>query len=751
MASFTDTALGFGIAFYLKDQFSGVAKDVEARIKSLGGETEKMVASVNNAMKMMSVGTALTATGVGALAIFKKASDVRAEFQAYEVQFHTLLGSAEKASEMMSKIKKDAADNPIFGTQSLVEANAAMLATKKVTEEGARSVTNNLAEILAGVGKGDVELSRMATNLQGIANTGKASEIDIKQFMIAGIPMWTLLEESTGKTTEELKKMDITFDMVSEAFSKATAKGGAFYKATERMANSTKGLKAAVEDNIELSFERIGFALEDVTRNMYASLRDLTDQIKTFVESPFGQRVVKWIAYGAGLLAIFGTTLVVVGAMKLAFVKLQVAMLGSSLAAVKTAFATQGLSAGLKVLGASLWTSLGPFIVVAGVMYGVWKISNYLIEAFNKLSLGFEEFTDKIPKGGSGGILGFFEKTASVIKAFIEIWNSWDGGTGFISEDLFKKMEHLGMDWILPILADTIEGIKDFFSGIWSVVQPVWEMLKEFGSFLWAEVVSTFESVWGAFSDIFSLISSLIATIFGKANQALGEQTSVWKLLGKALAFVATGSIKILIPILKIVIRVIASVAKVIAWVVSGIVQGIMWLFNNWTAIWDAIKGVFFGFIDSVWNAISFFFDIGVTIVSGLWNGISGMWESFTTWITEKITALIDMIVEPLKSAWGSIKEFFGFGDEDVNVNVNNGNTPINTDPNNPLGAGAMLPNTNNYHFDHTTKSPVFISPNSSAPATMQSAPITLQMTMDGDLISQKVIDRQEFRNSRNH
>lgn len=155
LGGFANGGLGMGVAFVLEDYFSKAADDIQRSMDDLDGNTTRISNSISNSLKMMGVGAGLAAAGVGSLAIFKKGSDVRAEFQAYETRFETLLGSADRASKFFSQIKQDAKDNPIFGTESLTSANAALVATGRVAEDQSRRIVNNLAEIMAGVGAGD--------------------------------------------------------------------------------------------------------------------------------------------------------------------------------------------------------------------------------------------------------------------------------------------------------------------------------------------------------------------------------------------------------------------------------------------------------------------------------------------------------------------------------------------------------------------------------------------------------------------
>ena len=91
----------------------------------------------------------------------------------------------------------------------------------------------------------------MAMNLQQIQNVGKASAQDIKQFANAGINIYGLLADSMGVTVEKVKEMDISYEVLAEALSKASEEGGKYYGAmgsqSETLTGSINQLKSSVK------------------------------------------------------------------------------------------------------------------------------------------------------------------------------------------------------------------------------------------------------------------------------------------------------------------------------------------------------------------------------------------------------------------------------------------------------------------------------------------------------------------------
>src|SRR5690606_19135113 len=129
-----------------------------------------------------------------------------------------------------------------------------------VTKDGDKAidVILDVGEALVSMGKGTSELDRIIVNLQQIAATGKASTLDIKQFAFAGIPIYEMLAEVTGKTGEELSKLietgGVTFDVLTEMFDKANDAGGRFFNGFENNSNSFNQGWASMNEQIGLFF-----------------------------------------------------------------------------------------------------------------------------------------------------------------------------------------------------------------------------------------------------------------------------------------------------------------------------------------------------------------------------------------------------------------------------------------------------------------------------------------------------------------
>lgn len=205
--------------------------------------------------------------------IGKDAVQYNAQMESYsrtiEAFFTTSGQSAEEAAANTAQLIQNQKDLSLqigIGTDKLIDANK-MLIASGVNGDKSQKAVSALSKAIVATGGGNDELARMAQNLVQIQNVGKASATDIKQFGMAGVDVYSLLSESTGKTVAQLKKMDITFDMIVEALDLATQEGGKFYAASQAGAETLNGkmnlLQSTVRDKLGTAFEPFNEALRD--------------------------------------------------------------------------------------------------------------------------------------------------------------------------------------------------------------------------------------------------------------------------------------------------------------------------------------------------------------------------------------------------------------------------------------------------------------------------------------------------------
>ena len=225
----------------------------------------------------------------------KDAVAYNAQMETYQKTIEAFFKTSGMSAEQASKATKDLIANQKelsgivgLGADKLIDANK-MLIAAGVNGERSQEAIEGLAKAIVAVGGGNEEFSRMASNLQQIQSVGKAAAADMKQFSMAGVDVYSLIADQTGKSVEQLKEMDITFDMIVDALTAATSEGGKFFEAAQVGAQTLQGQTALLETTWR---EGLGTAFQPVND---ALSNELIPAAQNFVEN------IDWDSIGAAL------------------------------------------------------------------------------------------------------------------------------------------------------------------------------------------------------------------------------------------------------------------------------------------------------------------------------------------------------------------------------------------------------------------------------------------------------------------
>ena len=200
--------------------------------------------------------------------------EYNAQIEKYTTGFTNMLGSAEAAQQVMSQIQEDAAKTP-FDVESLTKANQYLISAGE-NASYARSTIMALGDAVSATGGGNDELNRMSQNLQQIANTGKATAADIKQFAYAGIDVYGILADYTGKSTAEVQNMTISYDLLTQALQAASEEGGRYYNSMDTQSQTMNGRVSTLKDNVK---QLAGLLTGDLSSGVGVVIGNLNDML----------------------------------------------------------------------------------------------------------------------------------------------------------------------------------------------------------------------------------------------------------------------------------------------------------------------------------------------------------------------------------------------------------------------------------------------------------------------------------------
>lgn len=228
-------------------------KTAEGYMNSFGdaasGSSKSLANAITQGTVMASVFSKLGSAALNAAEGFISSGiEYNAQIEKYTTGFTNMLGSAEAAQQVMSQIQEDAAKTP-FDVASLTQANQYLISAGE-NASYARKTIMALGDAVSATGGGNDELNRMSQNLQQIANTGKATTADIKQFAYAGIDVYGILADYTGKSTAEVQNMTISYDLLTQALQAASEEGGRYYNSMDTQSQTMNGRVSTLKDNV---------------------------------------------------------------------------------------------------------------------------------------------------------------------------------------------------------------------------------------------------------------------------------------------------------------------------------------------------------------------------------------------------------------------------------------------------------------------------------------------------------------------
>lgn len=222
--------------------------------------------------------------------------EYNAQIEKYTTGFTNMLGSAEAAQQVMSQIQEDAAKTP-FDVESLTKANQYLISAGE-NASYARSTIMALGDAVSATGGGNDELNRMSQNLQQIANTGKATTADIKQFAYAGIDVYGILADYTGKSTAEVQKMTISYDLLTQALQAASEEGGRYYNSMDTQSQTMNGRVSTLKDNVS---QLAGLMTSDLSSGIGVVIGNLNDLI---VKAQDAYKTDGWIGLAGAITGL---------------------------------------------------------------------------------------------------------------------------------------------------------------------------------------------------------------------------------------------------------------------------------------------------------------------------------------------------------------------------------------------------------------------------------------------------------------
>lgn len=258
-------------------------RDVDSMRRDIVGLTrnvESETRNVDSAFKNLSIGIA-GYLSVNALKNFAmELINIRGEFQKTEIAYSTMLGSSEKAKNLMGQMVELAQKTPFSFSE--VATGAKQLLAFQVPANQVVDTLTRMGNIASGLG---VPISRLNLVYGQVMAKGRLMGDDLRQFTEAGIPMVAELAKKFNTTSAAVTDMvsagKIGFKDVQDVLFNLTNEGGMFFNLMEKQSASLSGKVANLGDNWEQMFNKIGEANEGI---LYGGIEGLNYLVENYQE-----------------------------------------------------------------------------------------------------------------------------------------------------------------------------------------------------------------------------------------------------------------------------------------------------------------------------------------------------------------------------------------------------------------------------------------------------------------------------------
>lgn len=766
LGSFSNSGLGFGLAFTLKDFFTDTSRKIKKEMGGLEGSSTKLANTVNREFRRLKTGLVALGIGLVITSMFKapinKAmefnsvmSSVQAKSRATDAEFQVLKASALELGTRTKFTALEAAQGMDFLAMAGFRANQVVAAMPGLLDLAAAgnadlSRTADIASnIMTALGMKAQDMGRIADVMSATIVTANVNIEQMGQALKFAAPR-------AGQLGVSIEKLSALTGMLGDVGIQGTIAGTAMREFFTNLSRVTEKGKLGV-------FKKLGLGLDDIVdRN--GDLKDINKVMGLMLKQFRGMGNIESAAIATKLFGVGGDSVVASLLSKSAkdfdqyVADLENSTGAASELAAKmldnlkgdvTLFKSQLDTLQIKI-GDTLEPILRPFVKVATKMLeglskfietpvgkflarlvfglgalltvlGAVKIGIALVTMATAIFGGtlWAALAPLLPVIAAVAALAavgyiLYQRFQPVIEAMGQIWNSWDrvNKTFELTPDLQAKLESAGLLDLALAIGTWVVRIKEFFLS-----------MKEGFSEGMVIVKKVQKTVQPIFDKIDGFMTSINAKLFKNTSQL-----DTWKEAGKAAGYVIAAVVGAIILSFKVMVTVINLVVNAAIWLGATIVGAFMKALDWAVNFWEFLKAL----PSKMYNA-------GVNMIRSLWNGMKSLLSKMVEDIASTIKKIpgVGLVIDGVNAVGDFIT---GDGDEQQGrVTGTGGNNNFN------IGQ-------NQAHYRGASVAPQFIvQPVPIDGLNQNGAPIVIHtnVQLDGEQVGKSVNEWQNFNNSR--
>lgn len=198
--------------------------------------------------------------------VAKKGLDYNATIEQMQTSFEVMTGSAEKAAEVVERLRLMGAETP-FETTDLVNTTQLLMQYGFTADDAIDKM-----RMLGDIAQGNTEaMNSIAMGYAQMSSAGKVNLQDIKQMINGGFNPLQEISERTGESMaslyDRISKGTLTIDEITQSMVNATSEGGKFFQSMEKQSQTLNGQLSTLKDNTDQ-------LLGSLTEGFSAEMRD---------------------------------------------------------------------------------------------------------------------------------------------------------------------------------------------------------------------------------------------------------------------------------------------------------------------------------------------------------------------------------------------------------------------------------------------------------------------------------------------
>jgi tape measure domain len=486
------------------------ATDLGESTEKAGKQTETNLDKINTSAQKAAGGignlnTAFTglkaAVAIGAIgSVIKSITDsgteaimAAAKMKQYEIAFTTMLKSAESGKAMMQDLQDFAAKTP-FDVPGVVEAAQQLTAFGFEAKDIIPTLTT-LGDAAAGLGRGSEGVKLMGYALGQIKAAGTLKTQDVNQLVNAGVSVWQMLADASGKSVAEIKDMTEKGMIDSLAAIEVITKGmqdnyGGMMAATGK---EVTGLVNEISEGMGNGLALIGsyltdsLGIKDVLKTVADSISDMSNAFRLAKDAgkSFGEALLT--AVPAPVLIIIGTLASLIGATLVGAIAVAVTAIGALLAPV----------AGTVIAIAAVGTAISALLVTSETARNI--LSAVFEDVETKISTVVEVVSDLANI--------FMDSSKTLGERFFEAIGYVAGLFDSLADNVWEAMGK-ALDNVEEFVSDSVDSFADFITGGADMGDDFVEMMGNVAERAVTDITNWFSGLPAKIEGIFNSIKA---------------------------------------------------------------------------------------------------------------------------------------------------------------------------------------------------------------------------------------------------